>query len=532
MERNRRRRKRVNYTPLLLVLAVVVISLVVGICLLVQMLSPRFQNVTIELGQAMPDMSAFYTKYADPEQVQVLFDPSLVDVSKVGDHYLSFCCGDREETVILEVRDTTAPEVVFRDASAYPGSAANAQEFIDTVYDLSEYTVSFVKQPEISREFGPLPVQIKVTDAHGNETIGDCTLHYTWLRDNVILELGQKLQISDLLLGGEKAPDGFDHSQIDAVNKGAAGQYQICAGDRVCKVTVRDTTAPELLLQDVTIFLDQQAQLRDFLVSVKDASGAVSTRILTELTFGAVGQQKVSVEAEDCYGNISYGEAVLTIKEDEAPEISGLEDIVLRKYAVPNYTAGIAAVDDRDGPVSFTYDTSKVQLDKAGTYFITYTAVDSAGNETTMRRRLIVESDSDDTAILIAQMAAQCGNDPKAITDFVRSKIYYRSDEWGGEDPAYFGFTKGYGNCMVSAACLQAILEYKGYNTKLIWLKEEFEPHYWVIVEVEPGVWRHVDATRGVHAPCNVVTDAERLKTLVRGGVQRIWDTSKWPACE
>ena len=263
---------------------------------------------------------------------------------------------------------------------------------------------------------------------------------------------------------------------------------------------------PELLLRDVTIFLEQTANIRDFLVGAKDASGAVSTRMLTELTFGQVGQQTVEVEAEDCYGNVARAEAVLTIKVDEAPQILGLEDIVLKKYAVPNYAAGVTAMDDRDGAISFTVDTSKVQLDKAGTYFITYRAVDSAGQE---------------TAILVAKMAAQCGNDPKSITDFVRSKIAYRSDEWGGDDPAYFGFTKGYGNCMVSAACLQAILEYKGYNTKLIWLKEEFEPHYWVIVEIQPGVWRHVDATRGVHVPCNVVTDAERLKTLVRAGVQR-----------
>lgn len=529
MNRNRRRKRKLNWRPLVLS---AVIFLAVGVFLLVRGLSPRFRDVAIELGQPMPELSAFYTQYADPEKVELLSELSQVDISTVGDYALTFRCGDREETVTLSVRDTTAPTVTFRDASAYPGGTVDATDFIDTVTDLSEYTVSFVQQPQVAQEFCQLNVQVKVTDAHGNETVGDCLLHYTWLRDNVILELGQKLQISDLLLGGEEAPGDFDHFQIDAVNAGTVGQYQIVAGDRICNVTVRDTTAPELLLQDVTIFLEQTANIRDFLVGAKDASGAVSTRMLTELTFGTAGQQTVVVEAEDCYGNVARAQAVLTIKVDEAPQILGLEDIVLKKYAVPNYAAGVTAVDDRDGAISFTVDTSKVQLDKAGTYFITYRAVDSAGQETVMRRRLVVESDSDDTAILVAKMAAQCGNDPKSITDFVRSKIAYRSDEWGGDDPAYFGFTKGYGNCMVSAACLQAILEYKGYNTKLIWLKEEFEPHYWVIVEIQPGVWRHVDATRGVHVPCNVVTDAERLKTLVRAGVQRIWDTSKWPACE
>ena len=202
MNRNRRRKRKLNWRPLALL---VVIFLAVGVFLLARGLSPRFRDVTIELGQPMPELSAFYTKYADPEKVELLSELSQVDISTVGDYALTFRCGDRKETVTLSVRDTTAPKVTFRDASAYPGGTVDATDFIDTATDLSEYSVSFVQQPQVAHEFCQLNVQVKVTDAHGNETVGDCLLHYTWLRDNVILELGQKLQISDLLLGGEEA---------------------------------------------------------------------------------------------------------------------------------------------------------------------------------------------------------------------------------------------------------------------------------------------------------------------------------------
>ena len=230
MNQHRRRKRKLNWRPLALL---AVICLAVSVILLVRGLSPRFRDVTLELGQPMPELSAFYTKYADPEKAELLSELSQVDVSSVGDYALTFRCGDREETVTLSVRDTTAPKVTFRDASAYPGGTVDATDFIDTATDLSEYSVSFVQQPQVAHEFCQLNVQVKVTDAHGNETVGDCLLHYTWLRDNVILELGQKLQISDLLLGGEEAPGDFDHSQIDAVNAGTVGQYQITAGDRI-----------------------------------------------------------------------------------------------------------------------------------------------------------------------------------------------------------------------------------------------------------------------------------------------------------
>ena len=49
----------------------------------------------------------------------------------------------------------------------------------------------------------------------------------------------------------------------------------------------------------------------------------------------------VVLEAEDCYGNVARAQAVLTIKVDEAPQILGLEDIVLERNVGIKHAVGV-----------------------------------------------------------------------------------------------------------------------------------------------------------------------------------------------
>lgn len=533
MKRSRKHNVRKNRLPLLVLLLTV---LCVGGFLLWREMQPRFQNVVLELGDPMPEISSFLTEYADPGRAEFVTDTASVPVDQVGSHDITLRCGGREETVTLTVQDTLAPAVIFQNVTIAPGDAVAAEDFISEVSDPSGFTAAFLEPPEISDVYRDVAVKILVSDSHGNKTTGDCTLSYTWLRSSFTLELGSTLSKADILLGEGVDEALVDQTLIDAINAGGVGTYTVTSqqGDvsRSCTVTVADTVAPSLELQSVTIFEDQQAEAGDFVVSAEDASGQVSCELLTEPVFGTAGTQTVKIQAEDASGNVTQLETTLEILADQGPVFSGLEDIVLTKYAVPSYTQGVTATDDRDGQVEFTVDSSQVKLEKAGTYFITYSAVDSTGHETSMKRRIVVENDAGDTAVLVAQMAAQCGDDPVSMTDFVRSRIAYDGSDWGGEDPVYHGFTVGKGNCVVSAQCLLSLLEYKGYNAQLIWVKEEYEPHYWVIVEIEPGVWRHVDATRGVlHSKYDLMTDAMRLETLFGYGHQRYWDTSLWPAC-
>ena len=538
MSRRRKRVRKLRPTFLLTVAAFVGLLAFAG-WQIWRATQPRFLDLMIELGQPMPELSKFATEYVDKDSLELVTDPSQIKLDQVGVYSVTLRAGNRKETVTLTVRDTTAPSVQAQDLTVGPGTEVTVEDFLLSVEDLSETEVSFVTPPPAADTYTQSPVQILVRDASGNETVVDCMFRCSWMKSSYILEFGRLLTAEELLLDPAVDPAVLDPAALSHISWNGVGTYEIGAdwGEEslICTVAVVDTTAPALELQPLVLFGDQTAVTEDFIVSLTDASGTATAKLLTTLVFGEVGSvQEVTIEATDASGNVTTAQTTLTISEDKAPQITGLTDIVLSKYMTPDYTAGVVAVDDKDGEITFRVDDSKVQLKKAGTYFVTYTAVDSAGNETSLKRRVVVESDVTDTGLLVADMAAKCGDDPKSITDFVRNMIRYSSSDWGGDDPVYSGFTKGSGNCNVSAHCLLALLEFKGYNAQLIWVKEEFEPHYWVIVEMEPGVWRHVDATRGVHARHNFpMTDAQRLETLFYSptGVQRYWDTAKWPAC-
>lgn len=535
MSRRRKRVRKLRPTFLLTVAAFVGLLAFAG-WQIWRATQPRFLDLMIELGQPMPELSKFATEYVDKDSLELVTDPSQIKLDQVGVYSVTLRAGNREETVTLTVRDTTAPSVQAQDLTVGPGTEVTVEDFLLSVEDLSETEVSFVTPPPAADTYTQSPVQILVRDASGNETVVDCIFRCSWMKPSYILEFGRLLTAEELLLDPAVDPAVLDPAALSHISWNGVGTYEIGAdwGEEslICTVAVVDTTAPALELQPLVLFGDQTAVTEDFIVSLTDASGTATAKLLTTLAFGEVGSvQEVTIEATDASGNVTTAQTTLTISEDKAPQITGLTDIVLSKYMTPDYTAGVVAVDDKDGEITFRVDDSKVQLKKAGTYFVTYTAVDSAGNETSLKRRVVVENDVTDTELLVADMAAKCGDDPKSITDFVRNMIRYSSSDWGGDDPVYSGFTKGSGNCMVSASCLLALLEFKGYNAQLIWVKEEFEPHYWVIVEMEPGVWRHVDATRGVHARHSFpMTDAQRLETLFYL-VQRYWDTAKWPAC-
>ena len=145
-------------------------------------------------------------------------------------------------------------------------------------------------------------------------------------------------------------------------------------------------------------------------------------------------------------------------------------------------------------------------------------------NTTTVKRKITVNHSEEDVKALVKDIADQLSSDPEEIRDYVRTIRY--STNWGGDDPVWYGFTKGSGNCYVHAHCLKAIFDEKGIESQMIWVNNK--THYWLIVKIG-DVWRHIDATptRG-HMVYSLMTDEERAATLSG----RNWDRDAWPACE
>lgn len=527
-------------------LAVLIVVLIAGVaggvfCYWLFM-QPKFHDVTIELGEALPDTQEFLNEQAVSQWASLATPVSKIDLTKAGQQQLTFVHGGVEETVTLTIVDTTAPVVTFRDVTTYVGQTVLPEDFVEEITDLSGCTVEFAQELTRPDSYGKMPVTVVVTDEGGNVTEGTCSISFVWMRSAFEMELGGTVTKEDLLLDPEKDGELLNQAILDQINASGAGSYTVTSTDGSvtcqCVITVSDTVAPELVLKDLQAYAHLGITAADFVELVEDFSGDVTLTFAVEPDLTVAGAQTVTIIATDPSGNTATGTAVLELLLDTTgPVFSGVGNLSVVKGSTPNFSNGVSATDDVDGLVTFTVDSSKVDMSTAGTYYVTYTATDAAGNTTTYRRKITVENDGNDTAALVKSIAAKLSDDPEAIRDYVRKSISYNHN-WGGEDPVWYGFSKKVGNCYVHALCLQVLLSEKGYTTQLIWVDGSepgsdkaangWDPHYWLIIYLD-GTWWHIDATPGrMHSKYSLMNDEMRYETLSG----RDWDRSMWPACD
>ncbi|MCM1189239.1 MAG: DUF5011 domain-containing protein [bacterium] len=490
---------------------------------------PRFHDLTVELGTQNINIEAFMTGFANPRNAGMVTDPSTVDIGSVGSTSLTLKSGFKTETVTLTVQDTTPPRVVFVSRlEKTPDYIPNPYDFISSCYDLSEVTVRFSGNVTIPLNYEDQRCTVVVQDVYGNTVSHVCTLSIVWLKSEYTMELGEVLEKGDLLFNPDRDGCMLDQNEIDIINASGIGEYTVTSlvDENVCQIQVVDTTPPELVLTDISVFQGEEVTVDSFVESCFDASGDVQLRLTTEPDINTLGIQTMTVEAADVNGNVTTATATLAVVKDKTPpEIKGLSTLRVQKRSNPDYLAGVSATDKVDGPCEVTYNANGVDLTAAGTYYVTYTSKDKDGNTAKIKRTVIVEHDQEDTKALAASIAAGLSSDPEEIRDYVRDSIKY-SHNSGGSDPTWYGFTNWSGDCLVHACCLQSLLTEKGYETQLIWVTDR--SHYWLIINLD-GVWRHIDATPGVrHTKYSLMTDEQRY-SILQG---RNWDRSAWPACE
>ena len=493
---------------------------------------PKFQDVTVELGTESISIRDFMTENAKMNKVGFVTDTALVNLNRTGDMEITLSHGGAKETVTLSVRDTIAPEVVFRQLVVKPiDYIPDPEDFVISVRDEDRSYVFFEDEVILPKDYSDVVVTVVVEDASGNRTTQKCVLRWNWMPESIDLEYGHKLKVEDVLLDPVRDGSLINPEDIQKINESGIGTYTITStlGERTaeCTVVVADTTGPELELKDVQVKIGGSTKVDAFVVSAKDISGVADIRLMTEMDFSTAGKQTVVIEAEDTCGNITSKEATLFVVEDfTPPKISGADKALsIEKHAKVDFLKGVSAYDTKDGVCKVTCNADAVKVDVAGTYYITYTAVDNSGNKATKKRKVIVEHDAEDTKALVKKIAATLSSDPEKIRDYVRSSIRYNHD-WGGSDPVWYGFTNKVGNCYVHAHCLKAIFDLKGIESRFIWVTDK--SHYWLIVKIN-GQWKHIDPTPStLHGKYSLMNDEQRLSTLSG----RKWDTTQWPACQ
>ena len=509
-----------------------------------QYLLPRFHDVSVELGTDRVSVDHFLTIYGKQGRAAFVTDINTIDWSAIQQTQITLRHGIKQETVQLTIRDTTDPKVVFSPKRTVGvGYAFRAEDFVVSAEDLSGVTVSFREPPEASSDYSDITVTVVVTDGAGNAVEKECTLSYSWIQPQVTLELGQKLTKKQILMDYRKDKELLDQARLDEISAAGVGEYIVTStvggATRKCIVTVQDTTGPSVTVQPVQVYQNDEVKVESLVASATDLSGDVTVKLTQKPDTSAVGTQTVTVEAVDVHGNVTKAEVQIEVIADtEAPAINFSGDLTVGKNSSPNYLKDVSAFDTHDGVCEVTCDSSGVDLSEPGTYKVVYTAKDAAGNVAQKKRNVVVKPDQSDTAALVAQIAATLSDDVLEIRNYVRTIKY--SGHWGGDDPTWFGFTNGTGNCYVHALCLKALLDYKGYETKLIWIKGSepgekkadngWDPHYWLIVKLD-GQWKHLDATPGpTHTKYDEpMNDTQRQDSLKGNG--RTWDHDQWPAC-
>lgn len=490
----------------------------------------KFHDLTVELGTEVIGIEQFMTEYANPKKAHFVTDISTLDIGKVGTHELTLANGRQEQTVTFIIEDTTPPEVTFiTERTEHPDYVPNPRDFVESIFDLDETIVTFTRKIEIPEDYRSVIVPVEVKDASGNAVRHYNILRIVWLKDALEMELGTVLTAADLLFCPDRDEALIDPEAIAEINGSPMGEYPIesTSGEKTltCTVTVVDTTGPELVLKECRTYIGTPLAVEKYVESATDLSGEVTLELLNEPDYKVEGVYTVTIQATDIWGNVTTAETTLAVSKDMVPpSIGGLTAMTVAKHSKPDYLSGVYAIDAVDGKCKVTYDASGVNVDAAGTYYVTYSSRDKSNNLATAKRKIVVAHDAEDTKAMCDRIAASLGSDPEALRDYVRSTIGYNHN-WGGDDPVWYGYTTKGGNCYVHALCLRELLSRKGYTTQLIWTTQK--THYWLLINLN-GTWRHIDPTpSSLHSRYSLMTDDQRVSTLSG----RDWDRSAWPAC-
>ena len=196
----------------------------------------------------------------------------------------------------------------------------------------------------------------------------------------------------------DKGIDAQFVSDMTAVDLSAIGSYPVSVEYKgktyECTLIVEDTIAPEAQVHNVSVYSNQTLKPEDFVSDIVDVT-PVTVTLKPEPDLTKEAQSLITVILTDAAGNTTSYEAVLSVFIDNGvPQLTGVEPIFTYIGTEPDYLAGVSAMDDRDVALEILVDSSKVDLNAVGTYDITYSVTDAAGNTTSVPTTVTVTDDN------------------------------------------------------------------------------------------------------------------------------------------
>ena len=269
-----------------------------------------------------------------------------------------------------------------------------------------------------------------------NRVTEDITKPVITINGNSTISITQGTPYTDAGATAEDNVDGVVKVNVSgSVDSSKVGTYTLTytatdkAGNKATatrKVIVKensltvDTTKPIIsILGDNPVSVVQNATYKDAGATAKDnVDGVVKVNVSGSVDSSKVGTYTLTYTATDKAGNKAIATRKVIVKENAAtvdttkPIISILGDNPASVVQNATYKdAGARAKDNVDGVVKVNVSGS-VDSSKVGTYTITYTATDKAGNKATKTREVQVVLPADTTPPVITVT----GDNPLKIT--------------------------------------------------------------------------------------------------------------------
>lgn len=274
-----------------------------------------------------------------------------------------------------------------------------------------------------------------------------------------------------------------------------------------------DTTPPTAEAVPAVVQAGELPDPSALVTNIQDESEVtVSWLRQPDMTQG--GETTALVLLTDAAGNTATVEVNVTvIVDEEPPVIAGAVDLEFYVGDPIAYKAGITVTDNQTQYPKLVVDNSQVDTSKAGTYPVTYTATDDAGNSVSVTVELTLVDKPEGyvepeivyglAQEVLDQITTEEMTDMEvafAIYRWVSTNIAYtgHSDKSSWTGGAYQAFTERAGDCFNYYAAAKAMYEVAGIENVDI-VKEVTEEtssssHYWSLINLGDG-WYHVDCT-------------------------------------
>ena len=494
------------------------------------------ETVNYEVGAALPTVQDFL--FDASLQGNLITDLDTLPLETPGEYDVSIAVNDVTYTSRLIVTDTINPELSLRKVYARPGEPVEPEDFVSSATDASALSFTFSSEPKYD-EMGFQEIGVVATDLGGNSVEVKSTLLISKvapitveIRDTELTALDFAEAAGSVAITQTFIPDKLGEYDVDLT---LDDEYN------PTRVTVVDTTPPQAEAVDVDWYIGHPLSPERFVENAFDYTDITYT-FDTEPDWNAQSPQGVSVILTDATGNHSTYNSTLTLEYDtEAPSLYGVKDRYCYIGQAVAYFAEVFAEDNCDAEIAVEVDNSNVDMNKAGTYEVAYSATDSSGNSvekscaftfveaTVTDEELNAAADQVIAEIITDDM--NIGQKAYAIFKYVNKHIRYNGignkTDWKYE--AYNGITAGKGDCFTFYSTAKCLLERIGAQTIGVERHggNKTTHHYWLLVNLGTG-WYHFDAINvgPRNFDCFMKTDKE---LLARGRNWWSFDRSLYP---